>query len=61
MSQGTSGVWLKSELDLHALLEEEIDERYADVVEQVPAVVYIDLPDDEDTTLYVSAQVESIL
>ena len=38
-----------------------VAERYAALVEQLPAVVYVDLPDDADTTVYVSPRVRDVL
>ena len=36
-------------------------ERYQALVEQIPAVLYINLPDETATTIYVSPQTETIL
>jgi diguanylate cyclase (GGDEF)-like protein/PAS domain S-box-containing protein len=59
---------------LYAVAERELRERqrteeqlrqaeskYRTLVEQIPAVLYIDLPDEADTTLYVSPQIETML
>ena len=39
----------------------EAEERYRSLVEQIPAVVYLDVADGEGTTLYVSPQIEKFL
>ncbi|MFN2590771.1 MAG: EAL domain-containing protein [Actinomycetota bacterium] len=39
----------------------ETEAKYRALVEQVPAVVYIDLPNEGDRTMYVSPQIESML
>jgi len=39
----------------------ETEARYRALVEQIPAVLYIDLPDEDLTPVYVSPQVESLL
>ncbi|MDQ3913215.1 MAG: EAL domain-containing protein [Actinomycetota bacterium] len=39
----------------------EAEERYRTLVEQIPAVTYIDPADDSDTSLYTSPQVEKML
>jgi purine catabolism regulator len=45
-------------------VEEELREaeaKYQALVEQIPAILYIDLPDENDSTVYVSPQIEEIL
>ena len=37
------------------------EERYRNLVEQIPVVVYIDAIDDESSTIYISPQVENLL
>lgn len=39
----------------------EAEERYRTLVETIPAVTYIDLPDETSTTIYVSPQLETML
>jgi len=39
----------------------ETESRYRALVEQIPAVLYVDEPNDRDKTLYISPQVEPIL
>ena len=39
----------------------EAEQRYRTLVEQIPAVTYIDLADDSDTSLYTSPQIEQML
>jgi PAS domain-containing protein len=39
----------------------ETEAKYRALVEQIPAVLYVDSPGDDDVTLYVSPQLESIL
>ncbi|HVQ18278.1 MAG TPA: PAS domain-containing protein, partial [Actinomycetes bacterium] len=51
------GVWLADALTI----ETPLADRYTALVEQIPAVVYVDVPDAVDTTLYVSPQIESML
>lgn len=45
-------------------VEEELraaEAKYQALVEQIPAILYIDLPDEKDSTVYVSPQIEEIL
>lgn len=51
------GVWLESAV----VSGPPLAERYAALIEQIPAVLYVDLPDDDDTTVYVSPQLEHVL
>ena len=51
------GVWLAGAITAGP----GIAERYAALVEQLPAVVYVDLPDEADTTVYVSPRVRDVL
>ena len=39
----------------------ETEAKYQALVEQIPAILYVDLPDEKDTTVYVSPQIEQIL
>ena len=39
----------------------EAEQRYRTLVEQIPAVTYIDLADDSDTSVYTSPQIEKML
>jgi diguanylate cyclase (GGDEF)-like protein/PAS domain S-box-containing protein len=39
----------------------EAEQRYRTLVEQIPAVTYIDLADDSDTSVYTSPQIERML
>jgi diguanylate cyclase (GGDEF)-like protein/PAS domain S-box-containing protein len=39
----------------------EAEQRYRTLVEQIPAVTYIDLADDSDTSVYTSPQIEQML
>ena len=40
---------------------EELERRYRNLVEQLPAVTYMDTADGDLTSIYVSPQVESVL
>ena len=40
---------------------QEVERRYRNLVEQLPAVTYMDTADDELTSIYVSPQVETVL
>ncbi|MFZ0322686.1 MAG: helix-turn-helix domain-containing protein [Actinomycetes bacterium] len=52
-----SGVWLAGVLSVGP----SVADRYVALVEQLPAVVYLDLPDEADTTLYVSPRIREVL
>jgi diguanylate cyclase (GGDEF)-like protein/PAS domain S-box-containing protein len=64
--QGAPSYWLGLMLDVtdrvdaqHQLLEAQT--KYGALVEQIPAIVYVDLADDEMTSSYVSPQIEALL
>jgi diguanylate cyclase (GGDEF)-like protein/PAS domain S-box-containing protein len=64
--EGASRFWLGLMLDVtrsvrteRALIEAE--EKYGSLVEQIPAIVYVDAADDWMTTTYVSPQIEELL
>ena len=40
---------------------QEVERRYRNLVEQLPAVTYMDTADDELSSIYVSPQVETVL
>ncbi len=49
------------ELERIELELEQFKAKYQALVEQIPAVLYINLPDEDETTIYVSPQTDSIL
>jgi diguanylate cyclase (GGDEF)-like protein/PAS domain S-box-containing protein len=58
--------WLGLMLDVTELIEaqsalHEAKTKYGALVEQIPAIVYVDVADDDMTTTYVSPQIEAIL
>ena len=46
--------------DVHARLESS-EHRYRALVEQMPAVTYVDAVDDQSTTIYISPQIEPLI
>ncbi len=67
--RGDDGVpryWLGIMLDVSELVRtqqrlQEAQSKYGALVEQIPAIVYVDLADESMATTYVSPQIESIL
>jgi diguanylate cyclase (GGDEF)-like protein/PAS domain S-box-containing protein len=64
--QGTPTYWLGLMLDVSefARTRQQLDEtqqRYGALVEQIPAIVYVDVVDDEMSTSYVSPQIHDLL
>jgi len=64
--EGTPRFWLGLMLDVTSsvLTERALQEaqaRYGALVEEIPAIVYVDLVDDRMTTSYVSPQIEDLL
>src|SRR4029450_6712588 len=64
--QGDPLYWLGLMLDVTELVEaraglREARKQYGALVEQIPAIVYVDVADESWTTTYVSPQIESIL
>jgi diguanylate cyclase (GGDEF)-like protein/PAS domain S-box-containing protein len=58
--------WLGLMLDVTELIEAQAElhqakTKYGALVEQIPAIVYVDAADDEMSTTYVSPQIEAIL
>jgi diguanylate cyclase (GGDEF)-like protein/PAS domain S-box-containing protein len=58
--------WLGLMLDVTELMEAQAElhqtkTKYGALVEQIPAIVYVDVADDEMSTTYVSPQIEAIL
>ena len=58
--------WLGLMLDVTELIEAQAElhqtkTKYGALVEQIPAIVYVDVADDEMSTTYVSPQIEAIL
>ncbi len=63
---GEPQFWLGLMLDVTELFQTQVQlqearSKYGALVEQIPAIVYVDLADDRMTTSYVSPQIESLL
>ncbi len=63
---GTPRFWLGLMLDVTASVHTEralaeAQTKYGALVEQIPAIVYVDVADDQMTTSYVSPQIEALL
>ena len=63
---GTPLHWLGLMLDVTELIEAQAElhqakSKYGALVEQIPAIVYVDVADDDMSTTYVSPQIEAIL
>jgi diguanylate cyclase (GGDEF)-like protein/PAS domain S-box-containing protein len=63
---GTPLYWLGLMLDVTELVStqvglREVQEQYGALVEQIPAIVYVDVADESWLTTYVSPQIEAIL
>jgi diguanylate cyclase (GGDEF)-like protein/PAS domain S-box-containing protein len=52
---------VRSDLQRSALELDEANARYRALVEQIPAIVYVDLADESMATTYVSPQIEALL
>ena len=65
-NDGVPHYWLGIMLDVSELVRtqqrlQEAQSKYGALVEQIPAIVYVDLADESMATTYVSPQIESIL
>ena len=64
--EGTPAYWLGLMLDVSEFVRtrqqlDEAQQKYGALVEQIPAIVYVDLADDQMSTSYVSPQIHALL